>query len=274
MEEKLVRVPFDVELAKKIQAGEIDGKIYDVCYNCPARIVDFNFQTMFGKLNVVISERIKEGEVFCACNDKGVIFLRKENKFDDEPTFFLEIPEYMTFKDGDVATLGWKNLDGDYCEWVTILKKIDADKYEIVTEDYVTVCLKSDSKNYFPIDFDCKSDGAKWARRPTKEEVQKLVDALKASNDPRAKEYLKRFFNIDKEEPQETEENPKEDNPKHEFKPFDKVLVRESNDFPWRIDLFSHIEGGPKPYVCLYHYWKYCIPYEGNERLLGTTDNE
>lgn len=58
-----------------------------------------------------------------------------------------------------------------------------------------------------------------------------------------------------------------------ELKPFDKVLVRESNDFPWRIDLFSHIQDGAKPYVCLYHYWKYCIPYEGNEHLLGTTND-
>lgn len=57
---------------------------------------------------------------------------------------------------------------------------------------------------------------------------------------------------------------------KHEFKPFDRVLVRDGNDDPWRIQLYSH------PYedfhACLNGVHWQCIPYEGNERLLGTTD--
>lgn len=27
------------------------------------------------------------------------------------------------------------------------------------------------------------------------------------------------------------------------------------------------------PFICVGFEWKYCIPYEGNERLLGTTQN-
>ena len=60
--------------------------------------------------------------------------------------------------------------------------------------------------------------------------------------------------------------------PKVKFKPFEKVLVRDSKASEWRANLFSHknING---PYYCVYASWNYCIPYEGNEYLLGTTKN-
>lgn len=59
------------------------------------------------------------------------------------------------------------------------------------------------------------------------------------------------------------------------FKPFDKVLVRCNEDSVWRCELFSHYNTFNKqcPYVCLSSVYKYCIPYEGNQHLLGTTNN-
>ena len=58
---------------------------------------------------------------------------------------------------------------------------------------------------------------------------------------------------------------------KHKFKPFDRVLVRDGDDDPWRIQLYSH------PYedfhACLNGVHWQCVPYEGNENLLGTTDS-
>lgn len=55
-----------------------------------------------------------------------------------------------------------------------------------------------------------------------------------------------------------------------QFKPFDKVLVRDRDDFVWRADIFSHMS--VDNYICVGTMWKQCIPYEGNEHLLGTTD--
>ena len=52
-------------------------------------------------------------------------------------------------------------------------------------------------------------------------------------------------------------------------KPFDKVLVRDDNDTPWKVGLFSHIDG--KMFQCVGSIYRQCIPYEGNEHLLGTT---
>ena len=58
--------------------------------------------------------------------------------------------------------------------------------------------------------------------------------------------------------------------PKIELKPFDNVLVRDSESDKWRANLFGYI-GKDGYYYCVYANWAYCIPYIGNESLLGTT---
>ena len=60
------------------------------------------------------------------------------------------------------------------------------------------------------------------------------------------------------------------------LKPFDKVLVRDENGQKWMCDIFSYYDNkNPK-----YPFWgvgrsnsKQCIPYKGNEHLLGTTND-
>lgn len=59
----------------------------------------------------------------------------------------------------------------------------------------------------------------------------------------------------------------------HQFKPFEKVLVRDSFDDVWRASFFSHIKENDGRYVTTCVTWKFCIPYIGNESLLGTTNN-
>ena len=59
--------------------------------------------------------------------------------------------------------------------------------------------------------------------------------------------------------------------PKVELKPFDKVLVRDSKSDNWRANLFGYIGKKDGYYHCVYANWAYCIPYTGNESLLGTT---
>lgn len=56
---------------------------------------------------------------------------------------------------------------------------------------------------------------------------------------------------------------------KHQFKPFDKVLVRDSDEEEWECNLFSHIDEEGL-YYCVSSWSFQCIPYEGNEHLLGT----
>lgn len=57
------------------------------------------------------------------------------------------------------------------------------------------------------------------------------------------------------------------------FKPFDKVLVKYQSNEKWSINLFSYYDEEDKdyPYVCLDGRYCYCVPYEGNEYLVGKT---
>jgi len=59
------------------------------------------------------------------------------------------------------------------------------------------------------------------------------------------------------------------------FKPFQKVLVRDAKDDVWKADFFSnYVEDDESlPYICVGSLYKLCIPYEGNEHLLGTNNN-
>ena len=60
---------------------------------------------------------------------------------------------------------------------------------------------------------------------------------------------------------------------KVELKPFDKVLVRHQKTEEWSANIFSHTDKTDEylNYVCVNGRWEFCIPYEGNESLLGTT---
>lgn len=92
-------------------------------------------------------------------------------------------------------------------------------------------------------------------RLATEEEKQQLFSAL-------AKEGKA----WDAEKKQIVDLEPKVD----ELKPFDKVLVRNDKEDQWSANIFSYQVGDM--YYCLGEcYWRYCIPYIGNESLLGTT---
>jgi hypothetical protein len=64
------------------------------------------------------------------------------------------------------------------------------------------------------------------------------------------------------------------DNQSVQFKPFDKVLVRNFDHDEWRASFFSHLSSNYfEKYYCVDGaYYKQCIPYEGNEHLIGTTN--
>lgn len=62
---------------------------------------------------------------------------------------------------------------------------------------------------------------------------------------------------------------------KQEFKPFDKVLVRDEPNQEWSINLFSYYDEEDKnyPYVCLNARYSCCIPYRSNEYFVGKKVN-
>lgn len=251
METKYVKVPFEVELAKKITNGEVDGRVVTRDGRI-ARVVCYDVIGNQYKICALVNNgKAEDPEIF---TEKGLLY---DNQTDDLD-LMLEVPEYITFKDGDIVTLGWEE-NGKHCIWVSIIKSLSKyDKTE--TESYVSVCLSADETSVFPLLFDESQRGAMWARKSTEIEEKEIINELKASKEPKAKEYLKRFFGI--EQKQECE-----------FKPFDKVLVRECETDRWRAGLFSHMNEEGE-FICIGYVCGQCIPYnEQTAHLLGTTDN-
>lgn len=61
----------------------------------------------------------------------------------------------------------------------------------------------------------------------------------------------------------------------HQFKPFERVLVRDNETLKWKCAFYSYFE----PFSDYPHVtastgaYAMCIPFEGNEHLVGTTKN-
>lgn len=49
--------------------------------------------------------------------------------------------------------------------------------------------------------------------------------------------------------------------------------MRYNSDSTWLCDLYSHYSKKNEKYCCVGGFCEYCLPYEGNEHLLGTTDS-
>lgn len=69
---------------------------------------------------------------------------------------------------------------------------------------------------------------------------------------------------------------------KHKLKPFDRVLVRKPDLIDphdiyepdeWVPTLFQGISNDGCYFIAEHKEWNECIPYEGNEDLVGTTIN-
>lgn len=251
METKMIRMPFEVELAKRIQGRECEGKIV----------------TRDGRNVRVICWDRKNNRPIIALTDYGddelcgsyLINGRLDEKHEEDPDIMLEIPEYMAFKDGDVVTFGWKEGVNN-CKWVSIFKELNQNCC-IDYKEYVSVILESTRwcDEYICFDKDC--DSATFARYSTEEEKQKLIDALKASKDPRSKECLKKLgIDVNKE---------------YEFKPKDWVLCRASENDEWSLCIFSHKSEKYNGYVVIGGIvYKDCIPYnDSTKHLLGTKEN-
>lgn len=61
------------------------------------------------------------------------------------------------------------------------------------------------------------------------------------------------------------------------FQPFQKVLVKDIESINdcftvWSVDFYSYFDMESHKHRCLGGLWNHCVPYEGNEHLLGTKE--
>lgn len=151
----------------------------------------------------------------------------------------LEIEKQPEFKDGDIV---FEEGNRNYCSAIGVLKKDEQGCFmfdTFLTKD--KVCYNSEYI-YLPI------------RLATEEEKKQLFSAL-AKEGKQWDSEKKMIVGL---------------KPKVELKPFDKVLVRNNNIRKWEADLFG-FKNVTGHYHCVGGTWLQCIPYIGNESLLGTT---
>lgn len=162
------------------------------------------------------------------------------------------------FKDGDIVVAEGENKGKKI--FIFRYKIRDSNTDEHGYKSYINV--NSDGSLFNNMTFYLRKD---FVYRPaTDSEKQQLFESLAKENKV-----------WDAEKKQIVNLKPK----KCEFKPFDKVLCRNSKDDTWEADFFArltrkeidYIQSGK--YLCVGDLWMHCIPYnEQTAHLLGTTD--
>lgn len=264
METKYITIPFDVERAKRISNGEEEGKIV-TRDGKEVRIVCFNVRHN----NYPIVGLIDEGNYESAESfSKNGSYSIGDGELDCD--LLLSVPEWAIYKDGDIIYCEVDNGDNSVCKWVSILKgKVEWFDGDLYTDEYATYIIESNTCKG-EMSFDGYADNIDTIALANEHQKQYLIESLKQSKDPKAKECLKRFFGI--------EENPNHSNTEKtgkefELKPFDKVLVRD-DDGVWFAGIFSHLRGDGQFFCAGGNLWEQCLPYnEQTAHLLGTTED-
>jgi hypothetical protein len=167
----------------------------------------------------------------------------------------LEIEKQPEFKDGDIAFADYGNRQDVFV--VSDRTSLSEGYSSFISLDLSSLTLSMGFRTSF-----FKKDLCKL-RLATEEEKKQLFSALEKESKAWDSEK-KQVVNL---------------KPKVEFKPFDKVLCRNSKDDIWEADFFARLtrkeidytQSGK--YLCVGDLWMYCIPYnEDTKHLLGTTD--
>lgn len=161
----------------------------------------------------------------------------------------LEIEKQYEFKDGDIAFADYGNRQDVFI--VSGITGLSEGYSSFISIDLSSLTLSMGCRiSFFKKDL-CK------LRLATDSEKKQLFSAL-----------AKKGKAWDAEKKQIVDLKPKV-----ELNPFDNVLVRHQKTEEWRANIFSHTDKTDEylDYVCVNGRWEFCIPYEGNESLLGTT---
>lgn len=195
-----------------------------------------DYTRFFGKVNLLENSFSYETEKYTLAS-----------KYETLDTLEIEKPE---FKGGDIAFADFGNR-----QYVFIV----SGKTNLSEGYYSFIVLNLNSTKALSIGYKTSffKENLNTIRLATEKEKKQLFSALEKEG--------KRW---------DSEHKMIVDLPKNcEFKPFDKVLVRQLETEEWRANIFSHTDKTDKylDYVCVNGRWEFCIPYEGNESLLGTT---
>ena len=243
METKYVRVPFEVELAKQITEKSVEGRIV-ARDSRSVRILSFDRKDKSRPIVALINDGATEIVYTFSLHGKVAI-----DDVVNTNDLMIEIPEYTTFKDGDVLISSMGN--------------------PFIFNGRISKYGNFGSYCGINISGDLVLDSNEWTMKVNgyANEKQKniLIGHLKRDRRNTAKEYLKRFF--------PNHSNSSNIGKNFEFTFKQDVLVRQNNKDLWCGAQFSHKE--LNHYVVFGgSYFLQCIPYnEQTAHLLGTTEN-
>lgn len=163
----------------------------------------------------------------------------------------LEIEKQYEFKDGDIAFADYGNRQDVFI--VSGITGLSEGYSSFISIDLSSLTLSMGCRiSFFKKDL-CK------LRLATDSEKKQLFDALEKEG---------KAWDAEKKQIVDLK-------PKIKLKPFDRVLCRDGVGKEWHIDLFESVltDNSEYNYKCMVNVWKICIPYKGNEYLLGTTKN-
>ena len=159
----------------------------------------------------------------------------------------LEIEKQLEFKDGDIIKMTWGKYSAIviFREYSNFGKGLDSHVFFNIKTKIIEYNIHGHTLQDTIL------------RLATEEEKQQLFSALEKNG--KAWDSDKKWI-VDLK-------------PKIKLKPFDRVLCRDDIGKEWHIDLFESVltDNSEYNYKCMVNVWKICIPYEGNESLLGTT---
>lgn len=245
--ENPIIVPFDLNTARKIKSGEIEGSVL---------INDIEIEFVYESKNCASPYNL----LFVKKDGYGIsaIYANTEGCTFADATLELRVEAGAYFKKGDVLT--------------------STNGYQFIYDGIITkgvmgcICGMT---TYGDIEFDrctlwtdvCGEDKNRNVRKAIEEEKKFLAEKIIKAEDGRKINIIKRYLS--------EYEYLLDEMPKHDFKPFERVLVRRTNQERWKLHLFSRESGGDNKYECLGGVgFSQCIPYEGNEHLLGTNKSK
>lgn len=239
--ENPIIVPFDLNTARKIKSGEIEGSV--LIGNIKIEFV-YESKDCADRYNLLFVKKDESGISAIYADTEGRTFFNN--------VLELEVEAGAYFKKGDVliSTLGNPfiyngiiNREGD----MGCIYGISA--YGEITSEEVPIWTSV-----------CGEDKSKYVRLATEEEKKSFAERIANTENLKKagiiKQYLSEYeYLLTKEK-------------KCDFKPFDQVLVRASNLGNWNLHLFARVREEEYKYECLGGLrYKECIPYQGNEHL-------
>ena len=240
-----------------------ENKILEILKNMPHRMNLYS--SAFGKVEFNVIHYFPGGAKLGLIAKEGAIWYKSSGKYreDGEVTLYpsKEMHDWDKFawKKGDVLV----NSKGTFC----IFKEFSGYPYTNFIATFVNSVESVISRSTIKIT-------QEW-HKASSEDAEKYIEYIYTNL-----KKVNRRLNLETLEVESIESIPKRQKPtykkesdpkEHKFEPFEKVLVRDGETDKWNVGLYGFKdEEEYYSYYCVGGCYMYCIPYKGNENLLGT----